>query len=205
MNFTDTQPALTRQPIHGPQFGMPYQGGLYGLTMNFSMAEAKGIPMPSPGSWGLETDFIETAKQASDLETGEWGHWMHAHPALMWGAWSFGLSDNGTRMYRNPEGTHFEAFEDGGDRGYRLAIGTIYDHGVAFPPQDSKQYAGEFGNPYSAGKVLYGFHGGGPRRNGHAGRRPIPVGAHPEPGRTSRNNPALVQQSTAHGFQFGGD
>ncbi len=161
VNFTDTQPALTRQPIQGPQFGMPYQGGLYGLTMNFSMAEAKGIPMPSPGSWGLETDFIETAKQATDLETGEWGHWMHAHPALMWGAWSFGLSDSGTRMYRNPEGTHFEAFEDGGDRGYRLAIGTIYDHGVAFPPQDSKQFAGEFGNPYSAGNVLYGFHGGG--------------------------------------------
>ena len=161
VNFTDTQPALTRQPIQGPQFGMPYQGGLYGLTMNFSMAEAKGIPQPVPGSWDLETDFIEAAKQATDPETGDWGHWMHSHPALEWGAWAFGLSDSGTRMYRNPEGTHFEAFEDGGDRGYRLAVATIHEHGVSFTPENHGQVAGEFGDAFSAGKVLIGFHGGG--------------------------------------------
>ena len=161
VNFHNTMPAPTNKPITGPQFGMTYQGACTGLTMNYTMAEAKGIPEPSEGSFGLTTDFVENAKKATDPETGDWGKWMHVHPALTWGGWLFGLSDNGTNHFRSADGLHLECFDDGGDKGYRLAIDSIHKDKYAFLPSDAGNFSGEFGDPFSAGKVLYGWHNGG--------------------------------------------
>ena len=161
VNFFNTIPAPTNKPIEGPQFGMTYQGACTGLIFNYNMAEAKGIPEPSEGSFGLTTDFVETAMKATDAEAGEWGKWMHVHPALTWGGWVFGLSDTGTRHFRSADGLHLECFDEGGDKGYQLAIDSIHKDKYALPPADAGEFSGEFGDPFSAGKVLYGWHNGG--------------------------------------------
>ena len=158
VNFWDEQPSVTNDGIQGPQYGMPYQGAMIGPAYNTSMMDRLGIAFPEKGKWGVETEFLEALKQATNPDTGEFGMWMHSFTVIWWIRWAWGLSDTGTRMIRNPEGTHYEVFEDGGDRGYSLAIDMIHKHEVAPTTEGSREVAGEFANPFASGKVLVGWH-----------------------------------------------
>lgn len=63
---------LPPQVMEGPQYGMPFQGGLNGPALNMTRAEEYGIDFPSPG-WSYENEFLEGAKKATSS-------------SLIWGA-----------------------------------------------------------------------------------------------------------------------
>ena len=84
--------------MEGPQYGMPFQGGLNGPALNMTLAEEYGIEFPSPG-WSYENEFLEGAKKATDPEKGTWGNFgIHQSFDFNWGPVMFA---NGARSHRN--------------------------------------------------------------------------------------------------------
>ena len=174
--------------MQGPAFGLPYQGNMTSYRYNLEIAESAGIDLPATsvhagGSWGLETDFLEAMKQARDPETDKYGiaaaggSW----PATGW--WAIGMSNRDDSMvWYNADATHFELFDDGGDRGFRLAIDMIHEYDVAYPPEARERVSGEFGDPFSAGNVFCNVAGGGHGSivNRVQDRFPWTIGANPE-------------------------
>ena len=66
----------------------------------------------------------------------------------------------GITLYRAPDQLHWDAFNDGGDRGFAYAVNSILE-GVAPQFDQLQQVAGEFGDPFSAGKMATYWTGGG--------------------------------------------
>ncbi|MCY3958232.1 MAG: ABC transporter substrate-binding protein [Chloroflexi bacterium] len=142
------------------QFGMPYQGNINGKIFNFTLLEEKGIPMPVEGSFHLEREAWDLYMQASDPETGTWGLRMASNAWIVWGSWARALQNSGNHMYRAPDQLHWDIFNDGGDRGFAYAVNSVLE-GVAPPFDQLQQIAGEFGDPFSAGKMATYWTGGG--------------------------------------------
>ena len=142
------------------QFGMPYQGNINGKIFNFTMLEEKGIPMPVEGSFHLEREAWDLYMQASDPEAGTYGLRMASNAWIVWGSWARALQNSGNHMYRAPDQLHWDIFNDGGDRGFTYAVNSVWD-GVAPPFDQIQQIAGEFGDPFSAGKMATYWTGGG--------------------------------------------
>ncbi|MYA60433.1 MAG: carbohydrate ABC transporter substrate-binding protein [Chloroflexi bacterium] len=142
------------------QFGMPYQGNINGKIYNFTLLEELGIPMPVEGSYHLEREAADLFAQSSDPEAGTYGVRMSSNAWIVWGSWARALQGSGNHMYRAPDQLHWDIFNDGGDRGFAYAVNTVLD-GVAPPFDQVQQIAGEFGDPFSAGKMATYWTGGG--------------------------------------------
>ena len=154
------RPAPHTTGYEGAQFGMPYQGNINGKIFNFTMLEEKGIPMPIEGSFHLEREAADLFAQSTDPETGTYGLRMASNAWIVWGSWARAMQNTGNHMYRAPDQLHWDIFNDGGDRGFALAVQTITD-GVAPPFDQIQQIAGEFGDPFSAGNMASYWTGGG--------------------------------------------
>ena len=149
---------LPPQVMEGPQYGMPFQGGLNGPALNLTLAEEYGIEFPSPG-WSYENEFLEGAKKATDPEKGTWGNFgIHQSFDFNWGPVMFA---NGARSHRNASETEVNVFENGGDTGFQFSVDLIHKHKVAPPAAIAKEISGEFGDPMTAGKAWVNLWWGG--------------------------------------------
>ena len=154
------RPAPHTGGYEGVMFGMPYQGNINGAIYNFTLLEQHGIPMPLEGSHHLEREAADLFAQATDPETGTYGLRMHPNAWLIWGSWARATQNTGNHMYRAPDQLHWDMFNDGGDRGFALAVDTIR-RGVAMPLDQIAAVAGEAGTPFAAGKQARHWTAGG--------------------------------------------
>ena len=154
-------PSPHLEPVSGPLWGLPYQGNVNAYSYNFDIIDSAGIDFPSEGSWGLETEYLDALKKATDPETDQWGMRMTGahHQFAQW--WPLALADRDDLMpYMNEDATHYECLDDGGDRGLQLCVDMIQKHKVSFAPEAAKEISGEFSSPFVAGKVLVDMQGG---------------------------------------------
>ncbi len=154
------RPAPHTTGYAGVMFGMPYQGNINGNVYNFTLLEELGIPMPVEGSFHLEREAWDLFMQATDPETDTWGLRMGGNAWILWGSWARAMQNSGNHMYRAPNQLEWDIFNDGGDRGFALAVQTITD-GVAPAFDQIQSIAGEFGSPFAAGKMARYWTGGG--------------------------------------------
>ena len=70
-------PSPHLDPVFGPLWGLPYQGNINAYGYNLDIMDSAGIEFPTAGSWGLETEYLEALKKATDAETDQWGMRMH--------------------------------------------------------------------------------------------------------------------------------
>ena len=159
--FADSPTDVHLTGIAGPQWGMPYQGNINGFMYNMTMMEAAGIEWPTAGKWGLEAEFLDAIKKGTDPSNEVYGLQMNYNGWVVWGSWARATQNSGQHMWRTPDGSRWDIFEDGGDRGYTVAIETIHTHKVAPPLADTKKLSGDVGDPFSAGKVMITWTGGG--------------------------------------------
>ena len=160
LNFQDTVPIDILDGLRGPMFGMPYQGNVNGHHINLTMMEAAGIAFPTKGNWQLEGQFLEDLKKATDPDTETFGLWALPHAWLQWGSWAWGLADDPNIMYRSAADNRLTILDSGGDRGLRLIADMVAKHEVAPAWGQRDQLAGEFGDPFAAGRVLIAPNGG---------------------------------------------
>ncbi len=154
------RPAPHSRGYEGVMFGLPYQGNINGAVYNFTLLEDKGVPMPVAGSFHLEREAQDMFAQTTDPETGTYGLRMHPNAWLIWGSWARAMQDTGNHMYRAPDQLHWDIFNDGGDRGFELAVDTIRS-GVAMPLDQIASVAGDAGSPFAAGKQARHWTAGG--------------------------------------------
>ena len=150
----DTLPIGHLDGIRGPMFGMPYQGNCTGTIINLDMLEGAGIEFPTEGKWGIETELLDAIKQATDPEAGSWGllasgGWFG--PRTDWG-WA--LANDPNLTYRSDDHMRTTMWDSGAVRGIEFMTEAIHTHGVAPPLTDTKELAGEFGDAFSAGRVM---------------------------------------------------
>ncbi len=154
------RPAPHTAGYEGAMFGLPYQGNINGAIYNFTLLEDKGVPMPVEGSFHLEREAQDLFAQTTDPEAGTYGLRMHSNAWLIWGSWARAMQSSGHHMYRAPDQLHWDVFNDGGDRGFSLAVNTIRD-GVAIPLDLIASVTGESGDPFAAGKQARQWTAGG--------------------------------------------
>ena len=145
----------------GVMFGMPYQGNINGAIYNFTLMEEKGIPAPIEGKHHLENEAWDLFRKGTDPEAGTYGLQMHPNPWIVWASWARGTQTSGNHMYRAPDQLTWDLFNDGGDRGFELAIRTLRNEQVAVPLDEIKTVAGAFSDPFSAGKQVRHWTSGG--------------------------------------------
>ena len=116
--------------------------------------------MPVEGSYHLEREAWDLFKQASDPEADTYGLRMSGNAWIVWGSWARALQNSGNHMYRAPDQLHWDIFNDGGHRGFAYAVNSILE-GVAPEFDQVQSVAGEFGDPFSAGKMATYWTGGG--------------------------------------------
>ena len=153
INFADEFPIPWQEGMAGPAFGMPFQSGANVIWYNFTMMEEAGIPMPVEGSWGLQTDYLDAMRKVTDPETNTFGIRSNANIWGFWGSWGQAFA-TGQHLYRSADATRFVAFEGGGEVGHQFAVDAIWKEGISNKLEDSNLLAGEFGDPFSAGRVM---------------------------------------------------
>ena len=153
INFQNTSPMPFNEGLAGPQFGMPYQAGLNGMYYNFTLFEEAGVPQPTAGKWGIETDFLDAMKKLTDADKGQYGFRSSSAMWAFWAGWMRALSTTGTNTYYNADATKMTIFDDGGHKGHDFVVNAIWKDKISNKLEDSKMLSGEFRDPFSAGKV----------------------------------------------------
>ena len=159
-NLQDTLPQGHLDGLRGPMFGMPFQGNTNGNQTNVTMMEKAGVEWPTKGNWALEGQFLDDLRKATDAEIGQFGLRPNQSAWIQWAPWAWALADDPNLMYRDADENRLTVFDSGGDRGLRLLTKMIHEDKVAHRLEDSKQLSGEFGDPFSAGKVMISINGG---------------------------------------------
>ncbi len=161
INFWNRVPSSHLEPISGPQYGLPYQGNLFGYAYNTTLMTDAGVDFPTAGKWGLEGEFRDALRQCTDAEQNTFGCQATA------GGWPHNLTiplamadrDDLMPMY-NSDASRLEVYDDGGDRGLRYLIDLIQKDKVSYTPEHSQELKGEFQDPFSAGNVMTLYSGG---------------------------------------------
>ena len=154
LTFTDTLPIGHLDGLRGPMFGLPYQGNLNTQIINLDIMEQAGIEWPTPGRWGIQTEFLEALQKATNPEEEQWGLLANGSWYGMWNSWGWALADDPNLHYRSADGLRTTMWDSGGDAGIRLVNDLIHTHGAAPPVSETRELAGEFGDPFSAGRVM---------------------------------------------------
>ena len=147
-NFDLDVPLTTE--MAGPQFGMPYQGVLSGLRYNIDLFEGAGVDPPGE-DWTWGSQVTEAAKQLTNPDGSSFGIISSggSDPHQVGPpCWGYG----GTQWY-NPDGSGMGTLQNGGIDGMRLLVSWVRDLKVSPAVDAGKELAGEFGNPFEAGKV----------------------------------------------------
>ena len=136
--------------MNGPNHGMMYQGGSSGLLYNIDAVEAAGVREP----WeGMRFDeLLEEMKKATDQEQGIWGS-----DAGLGTAFNCALGYNDSqRRVMGPDGHQIDGYFIGeGWRGLQWVADLMFEHQVAFRPEQRAQISGELGSPFAAGNQVF--------------------------------------------------
>jgi ABC-type glycerol-3-phosphate transport system substrate-binding protein len=159
-NFEDTLPFDTLGGARGPIAGLPFQGNINGQQINLELMEGAGIDWPTLGNWQLEGQFLDDLRKATDAEAGVFGLNTNTSAWIQWAPWGWALADDPNIMYRDPVANRTTVFDSGADRGVRLLVRMVLDEKVANPLDQSRELAGEFGDPFSSGRTLIQGNGG---------------------------------------------
>ena len=152
-SFTDNgfdhscpQPGLAA----GPNFGLPFELSISGFLANASLAESAGVRLPdSEGSWTWD-DWTEWDARMTDPETGTFGTWARDDYAgqYMPQMYTNGLKkpfDDGltTTMFDQPEAVE----------AWTYLVDKVFERKTSPTVREAKELAGEYGNPFAAGKI----------------------------------------------------
>ncbi len=132
------------------QFGLPFELSISGFLANATLAEEAGVQLPdSEDSWTWD-DWTEWDARMTDPETGTFGTWARDDYAgqYMPQMYAKGLKkpfDDGLTktMFDRPEAL----------QAWTYLIDKIFEHKTSPTSRESKELAGEYGNPFAAGKV----------------------------------------------------
>ena len=143
------------QPAMSPtyqyrQFGLPFELSISGFLANVTVAESAGVRLPdSENSWTWD-DWTEWDARMTDPETGTFGTWARDDYAgqYMPQMYTNGLKkpfDDGLTktMFDQPEA--WEA--------WTYLIDKVFERKTSPGVGEAKELAGEYGNPFAAGKV----------------------------------------------------
>ena len=139
--------------MHGPQHGMPFQTVIGGMLYNIDALAAAGVDEPVEG-WRYD-DLLEAAKRVTDPDTGIYGlnsdrgEQFYVFPA------AFGYNDQAERPRGNDGAQVWGPALGDGPQGWKWIVDLIYEHGVAFTPEQKPDVAGEFGSPFAAGNQVF--------------------------------------------------
>ena len=154
INFANSHPIAWNQGIAGPAFGLPFQAGLNGVLYNYTLFEEAGIPQPSPGNWGIETQFLDAMRALTDPDENQFGFRSSSAMWAFWAGWGRALADgNDELLYYDENATRMTIFDDGAHRGHEFVVNAIWQEGISNKLEDSKALSGEFSDPFSAGKM----------------------------------------------------
>ena len=136
--------------LQGPLYGMPYQGATGGIAYNLTMFEAAGANQPAEGM--RYSDLLEEAKKLRDPENDIYGINASRSEQFQVFPQMYGYN-NGQARVMGPDGHQIWGPPlDDGWKGYDDIVGYIHREGVAYLPEERSGLAGEFGDPFSAGK-----------------------------------------------------
>ncbi len=145
------QPTVLAYPYHHmPQFGLPFELSISGFFANASLAESAGVRLPDrENSWTWD-DWTEWDARMTDPETGTFGTWARDDYAgqYMPQMYTNGLKkpfDDGLTktMFDQPEA--LEA--------WTYLLDKVFERKTSPTVWESKELAGEFGNPFAAGTI----------------------------------------------------
>ena len=146
--FDHSSPQPTE--VTGRQFGLPFELSISGFLANVTVAESAGVRLPdSENSWTWD-DWTEWDARMTDPETGTFGTWARDDYAgqYMPQMYTNGLKkpfDDGLTktMFDQPEA--WEA--------WTYLIDKVFERKTSPGVGEAKELAGEYGNPFAAGKV----------------------------------------------------
>ncbi len=154
INFANSHPIPFNQGIVGPAFGLPFQAGMNGVLYNYTLFEEVGIPQPSPGNWGIQTDFLDAMRALTDADKGQFGFRSSNAMWGFWAGWGRALADgNQELLYYDETASRMTIFDDGAHRGHDFVVDAIWQEGISNKLEDAKALSGEFSDPFSAGKM----------------------------------------------------
>ncbi len=132
---------------NGRLHGLPFQGGMNGIVYNIELFESNGVGQPAE-DWTWD-DAMEASRALTDADNDQYGMWAPTSDQFGWGPmmWSNGVeywfSEDGKASFDQPEA--IEAL--------KWTYDTMHTENVAFTQEVRQRVAGEFGDPFSAGKV----------------------------------------------------
>ena len=140
--------------MNGPNHGMMYQGGLNGLLYNIDAVAAAGANEPWEGM--RYDELLEEMKKVTDHEQGIWGS-----DASLSTAFNCALGYNDSqRRVMGPEGHQVDGYFIGeGWRGLQWVTDLMFEHQVAYRPEQRAEISGEIGSPFAAGKQVFWWGG----------------------------------------------
>ena len=132
---------------NGRLHGLPFQGGMNGIVFNVDLFDSNGVGQPAE-DWDWN-DAMEASRQLTDADNDQYGMWAPTSDQFGWGPM---LWSNGVEYWFNEQGeSQFDA--PGSVEALTWVHGTMHTEGVAFTQEVRQRVAGEFGDPFSAGKV----------------------------------------------------
>ena len=125
-----------------------------GILYNYTLFEEVGIPEPSAGNWGIETEFLDAMRALTDPENNQFGFRSSSAMWAFWAGWGRALADgNEELLYYDENAARMTIFDDGAHRAHDLVVNSIWQEGISNKLEDAKFLSGEFSDPFSAGKV----------------------------------------------------
>ena len=153
INFQNSFPIPFNEGLKGPQFGLPYQAQLNGVYYNYTLFESAGIPQPSPGNWGLEMEFLDALRRLTNRETNQYGLQSSGDMWRYWAGWGRALAYDEDLLYYDETASRMTIFDEGAEKAHDFVIDAIWKERVSNKLSDAKNLSGEFGDPFSAGKL----------------------------------------------------
>ena len=137
-------------PYHVPQFGLPFELSISGFLANVSLAESTGVQLPdSEESWNWD-DWTEWDARMTDPEIGTFGTWARDDyagqymPQMYSNRLKKPFDDGLTKtMFDQPEAVE----------AWTYLLDKVFERKTSPTVWESKELAGEFGNPFAAGTI----------------------------------------------------
>ena len=138
------------QVMNGPQFGMPFQIGISGFLGNITLAEDSGVALPQTANSWTWADWTEMDRKMTDPDKGTYGTWARNDIEFQWMPQMY---SNGMKKPFNDALTKSMFDLPEAQEAMQYLVDKIFVDKVSPPAELTKELAGEFGSPFSAGRT----------------------------------------------------
>lgn len=144
------QAAVPDNPRYPDQYGLPFELTISGFMANISLAEDAGVRLPdSEDSWTWD-DWSEWDARITDPETGVFGTWARDDYA---GQYMPQMYTNGLKKPFNDALTKTMFERPEALEAWSYLVEKVVDHRTSPAAGEAEELAGEFGDPFAAGKI----------------------------------------------------